>query len=196
MPLDGTQPGEFKDIVSDIKIRLVTSTSGIGKVHRGFKDALNEIWPDIVNTLISAKDVKHVYFTGHSLGAAMATLAAIRCSRLSETPQPAGLYTYGSPKVGNKAFSNFANALCVPGARWVNNVDIVTSVPFWPYAHIGQSFYMNHNGWLKKLTPLQILTDRLKGLWIGLKRGKVNYFVNHGSQKYVDNIAKNINYKS
>lgn len=196
MPLGGTEPGEFKDIVSDIKIRLVVSTSRVGKVHHGFKDALDEIWPDIVETLVSARHLKSVYFTGHSLGAAMATLAAVRCARLSETPQPAGLYTYGSPKVGNKVFSKFVKELCIPGARWVNNVDIVTKVPFWPYAHIGKSFYMNHNGYLKNLNLIQVFVDRLKGLWTGIKRGKVNYFVNHGSQKYVENIAKNINYKS
>ena len=192
LPLDGTEPGEFKDIISDIKLNLVPSTSGIGKVHSGFKEALNEIWPDIFSTLTKAKNRKDVYFTGHSLGAAMATLAAVRCSRISETPQPSGLYTYGSPKVGNRRFSFFAKELCIPGGRWVNNVDIVTRVPLWPYAHIGQSFYMDHNGWLKKLTPLQMLTDRLKGLWVGIKRGKINYFVNHGSQKYIYNIGKNI----
>lgn len=165
----------------------------MGKVHRGFKDALNEIWPEIVQTLISAKNIKDIYFTGHSLGAAMATLAAVRCSRLDETPQPAGLYTYGSPKVGNKAFSKFVKGLLIPGARWVNNVDIVTKVPFWPYTHVSSSFYMNHNGYLKRLTSLQVCIDRLKGLWVGIKRGKINYFVNHSSQKYVENISKNIN---
>lgn len=51
---------------------------------------------------------------------------------------------------------------------------------------------MNHNGIIKNLTPLQTTIDRLKGLWVGLKRGKVNYFVNHGSQRYIDNIKKNI----
>jgi len=51
---------------------------------------------------------------------------------------------------------------------------------------------MNHNGFIKKLNPWQLLVDRVRGLLTGLKHGKINYFVNHGSQKYIDNIQKNI----
>jgi len=158
----------------------------------GFKQALDKIWPKIEKTIINCKSKRDVYFTGHSLGGAMATLAAVRCSRLHNTPQPSGLYTFGSPKVGNRAFASFAKELCIPGARWVNNVDIVTRVPFWPYVHIGAYQYMNHNGWMKKFTPIQMVWDRIKGALIGIKYGKINYFVNHGSEKYVKNIKKNL----
>ena len=122
----------------------------------------------------------------------MATLAAVRCARLPETADPAGLYTYGSPKVGNKAYVSFVKKLFIPGARWVNNIDIVTKVPFWSYKHMAESTYINHEGIIKKYTKKQVTLDRIKGVIIGLKRGKINYFVNHGSQKYVDNIQKNI----
>lgn len=188
----GTEPGEFQDIIHDIKIKLTSSSSGIGKVHSGFKEALNKIWPNVVDEIKSARKIKKVYFTGHSLGAAIATLAAVRTSRLSFFPEVSGLYTFGSPKVGNTQFVKFMNELCIPHNRWVNNVDIVTSVPIWPYKHHRKAIYMNHNGIIKNLTPLQTTIDRLKGLWVGLKRGKVNYFVNHGSQRYIDNIKKNI----
>jgi len=188
----GTEPNELQDIIHDIKIGLVPSSSGIGKVHEGFKEALDKIWPNVVNQIKNARGIKFVYFTGHSLGAAMATLAAVRTARLPFFPKVCGLYTYGSPKVGNKKYIDLIKDLAIPHCRWVNNVDIVTKVPFWPYKHHTKSFYMNHNGIIKKLTPLQVTVDRLKGLWIGLKRGKINYFVNHGSQKYIDNIKKNI----
>jgi len=188
----GTEPNELQDIIHDIKIKLTPSSSGIGKVHSGFKDALNKIWPNVVDEIKSARGTKSVYFTGHSLGAAMATLAAVRTSRLSNFPEVNGLYTFGSPKVGNAQYIKLIDELCVPHNRWVNNVDIVTSVPIWPYKHHRKAFYMDHNGIIKNLTPFQMIIDRIKGLWIGLKRGKINYFVNHGSQRYIDNIAKNI----
>jgi hypothetical protein len=56
-----------------------------------------------------------------------------------------------------------------------------------------KSNYMNHDGWIKKYNLIQIMIDRLRGFFTGLKRGKINYFVNHGIQKYIDNIEKNIN---
>ena len=188
----GTEPNELQDIIHDIKIKLVPSNSGIGKVHAGFREALDKIWPNVVEQIRSCKGVKKVYFTGHSLGAAMSTLAAVRTSRLSFMPNVEGLYTFGSPKVGNFEYISYINELQIPHHRWVNNIDIVTRVPLWPYRHHTRSHYMNHNGIIKKLTPAQMLADRVKGLWVGLRRGKINYFVNHGSQKYIDNIQKNI----
>lgn len=131
---------------------------------------------------------------GHSLGGAMAILAAARCARLPETANPAGLYTYGSPKVGNKTYASYVKNFFIPGARWVNNVDIVTKVPLWPYKHTSHSTYLNHEGFVKKYTNTQVIIDRLKGAIIGLRRGKINYFLNHGCQKYIDNIQKNIKY--
>jgi triacylglycerol lipase len=192
----GTEPNELQDIIHDIKIKLVPSSSKVGKVHAGFREALDKIWPDvfkIISELTSFSDRK-IYFTGHSLGGAKATLAAARCARLTNMPQPAGLYTYGSPKVGNRLYTFYIGEYCIPGARWVNNVDIVTKVPIWPYRHIMKSNYMNHDGWIKKYNLIQIIIDRLRGFFTGLKRGKINYFVNHGIQKYIDNIEKNINY--
>lgn len=59
----GTEPNKLSDIIADIKIKLTPSASGVGKVHSGFKDALNKIWPDIVDTLIKNKNSKNIYFT-------------------------------------------------------------------------------------------------------------------------------------
>ena len=188
----GTEPNELQDIIHDIKIKMVPSSSGFGKVHEGFKEALDKIWPNVVNQIKNSRGIKFVYFTGHSLGAAMATLAAVRTARLAFFPKVCGLYTYGSPKVGDKKYIRLINDLAIPHYRWVNNVDIVTRIPLWPYRHHAKSFYMNHNGKVKNLTPLQIFVDRIKGAVTGLKRGKINYFVNHGSQKYIYNIEKNL----
>lgn len=164
-----------------------------GKVHRGFREALNKIWSDIEPFIIEAnKKGKEIYFTGHSLGAAKATLAAARCTRLENTPNPNALFTYGSPKVGNKKYISFLNELSINHHRWVNNVDIVTRVPFPFYKHHGELHYMNHNGLIKKMSAIQMLVDRIKGAWTGLKNGKINYFINHGCEKYINNIEKNI----
>ncbi len=72
------QPG-YEDIIADIKadadIRLVDSKQG-GKVHRGFKTELDKIWDDLVQYISSVHTPdRTLWVTGHSLGAALATLA-------------------------------------------------------------------------------------------------------------------------
>src|SRR5262245_10265394 len=71
----GTQPGSIGDIVSDGRVGLVPWTQG--SVHAGFKEALELVWPAIASTL-NAAGSRSVWFSGHSLGAALATLAADR----------------------------------------------------------------------------------------------------------------------
>ena len=71
------------------------------QVHQGFQKALNEVWEE-VHGCVSGFRNQHpnaeICFTGHSLGAALATLAFSRFadSRIS-------LYTFGCPRVGNQA---------------------------------------------------------------------------------------------
>ncbi|MCK4764483.1 MAG: hypothetical protein KAW12_19950 [Candidatus Aminicenantes bacterium] len=58
-----------------------------------------------------AENIK-LYFTGHSLGAALATLAAFdtRRTRFFKKCKP-GLYTFGGSYIGNKSFAKSFNAL-------------------------------------------------------------------------------------
>ena len=94
----GTEPAQWSDIKADLKIRKVKCPTGF--VHRGFRDALNEVWED-VSAWLSKVKCEHVFFTGHSLGGALATLAASRWN--TETTH---LYTFGSPRVGGKNLYN------------------------------------------------------------------------------------------
>ena len=92
----GTEPTAWSDIKADLKIRRVKCPTGF--VHRGFRDALDEVWADVV-AWIAKQKCEHVFFTGHSLGGALATLAASRWNTVTTH-----LYTYGSPRVGGKKF--------------------------------------------------------------------------------------------
>lgn len=74
---------------------------GIG-VHAGFQLALNVVWPKVISELHeyrAANSDAPIFFTGHSLGAALATIAM---ARFNDKNVP--LFTYGSPRIGNKAF--------------------------------------------------------------------------------------------
>ncbi|HMK64777.1 MAG TPA: hypothetical protein VK564_03215, partial [Thermodesulfobacteriota bacterium] len=84
------------DLVADFNFQLVDS-GGAGKVHKGFKKALDEVWDGggLLDYIKSKDDGKRtLWFAGHSLGAALAALAADRYDTIH------GLYTYGSPRVG------------------------------------------------------------------------------------------------
>src|SRR5262249_54451343 len=105
---------------------------------------------------------KPVWLTGHSLGAALATLAA---ARWAAGHRVQGLYTFGSPRVGNAAF-----AATVPGPcyRFVNNNDVVTRLPppglFAGYRHVGVLKYIRTDGVIvEDPAPEGVARDRLAG---------------------------------
>ena len=102
-----------------------------GNVHRGFKAALDEVWSEIENYISNLRKTnRKIWMTGHSLGAALATLAA------SRDPNVQGLYTYGSPRVGDLDFKNNFKERAY---RFVNNNDLVTKVPPGKmYCHVGK----------------------------------------------------------
>ena len=93
------------------------------RVHVGFLRDIESVWPAIgrrLEELHRKRPGRRVWFTGHSLGGALATLAADRYSHAS------GIYTFGAPRVGNE---RFAKAFRVPAFRIVNNNDIVSWLP-------------------------------------------------------------------
>jgi triacylglycerol lipase len=100
-----------------------------GKVHGGFKRALEPAWPKIEPVLASLDCP--IFYAGHSLGAALATLAASR-------RPPRATYTFGSPLVGNAEFARSFDG--APLYRVVNHLDVVATVPppLLGYHHAGE----------------------------------------------------------
>ncbi|MFM7365811.1 MAG: lipase family protein [Cuspidothrix sp.] len=95
-----------------------------GMVHPGFAWLLEEFLPDIEN-VIKNSNAKQICLTGHSLGGALATLAAYR---LINTFPVNSVYTFGSPRVGDK---DFRSQYKITHFRFENRNDIVPHVP--PY---------------------------------------------------------------
>ena len=124
----------------------------LGRVHRGFHAALMDIWPAMeaaVAEIQSKRKSGHlpVWLTGHSLGGALATLAA---ARLIEQDQPFyGVYTFGSPRVGDRDFARIYNSEAANRTfRFQNNNDIVSRIPsrVMNYSHVGQFVYISRRG--------------------------------------------------
>jgi len=79
-------------------IRLAGWARG-GRVQRGFRDALEVAWADLFPYMNNLADQScKIGLAGHSLGAALVTLAADRFQDVQ------GLYTFGSPRVGDRQF--------------------------------------------------------------------------------------------
>lgn len=185
----GTDPNELSDIVADLRFALVPSSSGIGLVHRGFKASVDNLWEDIEKLLVKYGKSRKLWCTGHSLGAAMATLISARCHRFERMPNPV-LFTFGSPRVGNDAYVEQMNQLNIEHHRWVNNADIVTRNPVFPYHHHGELNYFDHDGNKAVLTQWQMVKDRVKGFVVGIKHRNVNFFVNHSINNYITNLER------
>lgn len=76
------------------------------KAHKGYYEAWlkNTAILDGVAGLIQKHSAKRVLFTGHSLGGAMATFAAVHLAQ-SENPPSIEVYHFGTPRIGNLEFA-------------------------------------------------------------------------------------------
>ncbi|KAJ4954595.1 hypothetical protein NE237_011378 [Protea cynaroides] len=67
--------------------------------------------------------------TGHSLGAALALLTADELSTSVSDMPPIAVFSFGGPRVGNRAFADRISKNGVKVLRIVNSQDVITRVP-------------------------------------------------------------------
>lgn len=136
-------------------------------LHKGFVKALgnekdeNSLWGQIVKHLDNNKPL---WLTGHSLGGAMANIAAM------QMPQNvAGLYTYGAPCVGDEKAKQWQQTqLKDKFYRYVNGTDIVCNIMtttkfrrhFDYYNHAGELKTINVQGDLGPFNFIERLMDK------------------------------------
>ncbi|MEO1393175.1 MAG: lipase family protein [Cyanobacteria bacterium J06634_5] len=175
-----------------------------GRVHTGFFLA----WAIIEKSVLSqihrwrhemAEDGKRfppLYITGHSLGGALATMAA--AALIDNGISVAGVYTFGQPRVGDRTFVKQLN-LNTGGKvfRFVNNNDIVPHVPppfsIWNpmrlYTHVGTAKYFNAKGIMMANYKL---TSRLFDGGFGLVRGifgaGFDLITDHNMEYYISHL--------
>ena len=120
----GTEANRMSDIKADAKAVQTTCPTG-GRVHSGFKEQYDDV-ASRVEDLLDRDEVKGkpLFITGHSLGGAVATIAA---RRLTAEHRVAACYTYGSPRVGTE---DWVAQIKTPIYRIVNSADPVPMVPF------------------------------------------------------------------
>ena len=178
----GTEPSKINDVMADLNVIKQAAVAG-GKVHGGFQKEVNDLWMDVLAEIEhndGLKNPKSVWMTGHSLGAAMATIASTRYS-------PAELHTFGSPRVGGP---KFVRHIKCPHYRFMNNNDIVCRIPpaWLGFRHHGEMIYFNRFG-DKAVKPTW--ADMFYGIWNSWKRFKFfDGIVDHGMPHYVKAITR------
>ena len=180
----GTEPTEWNDIRADANA-LTALSETVGRVHRGFKTEADDIWPYIEKELKSNE--LPLWFCGHSLGGAMAKICAGRCLVSAIRSEPEELYTFGSPRVGNK---EYVRNVDLTHYRWVNNNDIVTRVPpvLLGYRHSRHELYINNVGIVQEVSGWRRVKDRLAGFLGGLVRFRIDQLSDHSTVDYIDHI--------
>jgi hypothetical protein len=141
----GSDPLKFEDWITDFTPKI-----SMANLHTGFEQAVASIWPDIKDAIEKRPaDERALFFTGHSLGGALALIAAARAVRDLDQSSATAVYTFGGPRVGDAAF--FADYMLKLGNgthRLVHGGDLVATVP--PksigFRHVGESIQCPTDG--------------------------------------------------
>ncbi|SJL12042.1 uncharacterized protein ARMOST_15461 [Armillaria ostoyae] len=137
----GTDPENILSILNDaefvptpIDTEFFPSAGGKDiEVHSGFLSTFSRTASTVLSTVrsaITSTGAETLVLTGHSLGAALATLDALMFND-ALTNVSIQTTTFGSPRVGNQAFADFVDAsLSSRGfARITNKADPVPHLP-------------------------------------------------------------------
>lgn len=114
-----------QDFIVDARARLVEKP--LTAVHAGFGGAIESVWTTVETEVRRQwSPDKTFWVTGHSLGAALAVLASALMPADLTVFQIA---TFGQPRVGDKEFAATFKSRRIKLYRFVNNNDIVPTVP-------------------------------------------------------------------
>jgi triacylglycerol lipase len=149
----GTVPSSLPNWLTDCEIKMVNADASATDVlvHEGFWSAATVLMEDFgrlpglrryLRGRLEQKPGLRLWFTGHSFGAALATLSAYRIGSVQS------LHTYGSPRVGNVHFANAFSRSGITHYRIVHRHDIVPYVPvplpLLEYEHVGDLKYIEY----------------------------------------------------
>jgi len=182
----GTRGDIFSNIVDDLDARW--RPWGPGRVHRGFLRALDSAWPALASRL---EPTRRWCFAGHSLGGALALLAALRRGG-------AAAVSFAAPRVGDPAFARGCAGLRL--WRFVHVADAVVRQPprLAGFVHAGRCCHLPADGGMWIDPPeTRVARERLSATWRyalrmpWMRRGRVliRSAADHAVPNYVARLA-------
>ncbi len=199
----GTQQRDLMDWLTNVRFRLVDGPikNVENKVHRGFYEALDLAWPQLETAITDLRTHDQaIWVTGHSLGAALATLTAARLSLgdgiRNQQLDVRGLYTFGQPRTGDRSFvAAFDQRFEGRSFRVANNNDIVAEVPpmglLLKYWHIDQLMYIDADGKLHPgISTYRRILDGINGLRRDFGKLGLDALKDHAMNNYMQAMRK------
>lgn len=123
----------FKEWFKNFKVKK-RNVQYLGRVHSGFYENVRELWGRL-HTFEAFED-PNICFVGHSRGAAIASILAVSYALIYKRPPK--LVTFGSPRVGDRAWKQAFDDSGVECVRVVNRWDPVPYVPTIGFVHVGK----------------------------------------------------------
>ncbi|WP_394828113.1 lipase family protein [Pendulispora albinea] len=177
----GTEPANAINFLTDASCKMVDFLA-MGRVHGGFVRNVRAVWSELAQDVQKAIDepseekrLKALYITGHSLGGAMAIVAAAlifgRPIYVNWRPLVRGVYTYGQPMVGDKEFGKTCARFEKLVFRHIYGKDLVTRLPpitVGNFQHFGNEYHGSEDGWTPRSKVSQQVVSVALSLPIGL----------------------------
>ncbi|CAM3823431.1 lipase family protein [Parendozoicomonas haliclonae] len=133
--LRGTATGY--DVLTDLNAGFSSSTSNHA-VHLGFNNTFKTLKPQLETFFAQQREtISTIHCIGHSLGGALATLAAEWAMQTKKAAQ-VNLYTFGCPRVGILSYTDYFenHTTCGGIYRAYHKTDPIPMVPIWPFVHL------------------------------------------------------------
>ncbi|MFF4753795.1 lipase family protein [Streptomyces sp. NPDC002514] len=192
----GTEPTQIRDWLSDATTPPWPGPARTGYVHHGFAQALESVFPAVRAAVEEYRtNGQGLFFTGHSLGGALAMLAAARLYLEAPKLLADGVYTYGQPRTCDRLLA----AACDKGFkermfRFVNNNDIVPQLPPEPaFTHVQALRHFDADGRIHaSMSLLGGLTDRARGLTADALAPAADGVRDHFIHHYIAVLEKNL----
>ena len=178
---------EAQDVIVDLNVKRVPYLDKPMLVHAGFLEQFDSLKLALVKTVekYSGK-VEKILCIGHSLGGALATLAAGHLGSIYNGKLPVTCHTFGSPRVGNIAYSEWFSRQVVLHVRVMNEKDPVTQMPIsHRFQHCSDALCVKED-----LTVVTVADTKWYWRLLRFKSNCCYPVLAHSCDQYIDHMMK------